>query len=618
MGANTIRVYTAQNPSFYEALYDYNMSHEKPIYILHGVWISDYIQNSRVDAYDDLFFKQFKEDCQSIVDVVHGNKKLVANGLAAGASGTFKKDISKWVLGYIIGIEWEDKTVAYTDNLYKDDFSKQNYDGRFLYTENASAFECMLTQVADSMIAYEFDRYGEQKLMSFSNWPTTDPLDYPEDVTRFFKKSAKVDVEHIRAKDTFKTGIFASYHAYPYFPDYFNLIDDISVYGLNKEDFINEEGVYNSYKAYLTALTKHHTYPVLIAEFGVSTGRGIAQLDANTNRNQGHMSESEQGQALLSCYEDIMDSGCAGGMVFTWQDEWFKRTWNTMHAIDLTRTPYWSDYQTNEQYFGLLSFDPGKDKCISYVDGDFSEWDESDLVYSENNRSLYMKQDERYLYFYIEDKDFDFENDKLDLLLDITPNSGSNNYQNIYSDRPIDFVLEIDGKDNTQLYVQQRYDVLRATYSEAIYHTSIYFKENMPAIDSDVFYKVEMLLQYSRIEENDATLFNTGLFRYGICNPDYEEFDSLADFYVNGSGIELKIPYQLLNFSDPSKRMIHDDYFKHYGVESIKIKDIYVGLAKDGETIAMAPYTLKSWGNKPTYHERLKASYYILKEEWTK
>ncbi|EJW91528.1 hypothetical protein EVA_20366, partial [gut metagenome] len=27
-----------------------------------------------------------------------------------------------------------------------------------------------------------------------------------------------------------------------------------------------------------------------------------------------------------------------------------------MYAVDLKRTPYWSDYQTNEQYFGLLTF----------------------------------------------------------------------------------------------------------------------------------------------------------------------------------------------------------------------------------------------------------------------
>ena len=57
-------------------------------------------------------------------------------------------------------------------------------------------------------------------------------------------------------------------------------------------------------------LTAHHSMPVVISEFGVSTGRGMAQRDYNTGRNQGNMSEKEQGEALVECYNDIMDTGC--------------------------------------------------------------------------------------------------------------------------------------------------------------------------------------------------------------------------------------------------------------------------------------------------------------------
>ena len=236
--------------------------------------------------------------------------------------------------------------------------------------------------------------------MAFSNWPTTDPFLYPEDITTFFMKCAQVDVEHIRAEDAFLAGQFASYHVYPYYPDYLNYILNPAVMDrtpiwdgkavisrvetgagtpiselLRQEDFYDETGTANTYLAYLRALRRHHTMPVVISEFGVSTGRGMAQIDRNTGRNQGHMSEQEQGQALVDCWRDITAANCAGGCVFTWQDEWFKRTWNTMHAVNLQRTPYWSDYQTNEQYFGLLSFDPGEEESVCYVDGDLSRVD---------------------------------------------------------------------------------------------------------------------------------------------------------------------------------------------------------------------------------------------------
>ena len=38
-----------------------------------------------------------------------------------------------------------------------------------------------------------------------------------------------------------------------------------------------------------------------------------------------------------------------------------------MYAVDLDNTAYWSDCQTNEQYFGLLAFDPGEERSVCYV-----------------------------------------------------------------------------------------------------------------------------------------------------------------------------------------------------------------------------------------------------------
>ena len=65
--------------------------------------------------------------------------------------------------------------------------------------------------------------------------------------------------------------------------------------------------------------------------------------------------------------------------------------------------------------------------------------------------------------------------------------------------------------------------------------------------------------------------------------------------------------------------MIHDDYYEHYGVEYIHIDEMFVGAATLSDTegrIRMASLPLKGWGKDVTYHERLKESYYILKEYW--
>ena len=617
LGANTIRVYTILQDDFYNAFYDYNTQREKageePLWLIHGVWVNDYVQNSHRDAYDDDFRQTFLDDCRTLVDILHGKKNLNL-GYGIG-SGTYRKDVSPWVIGYILGVEWEDVTVAYTNHKYPD---RNSYQGTYLYTtEDASPFEAMLCEVGDKIIEYESRRYKQQRLVAFSNWPTTDPFTYSPEITRFFSKCAQVDVEHIRTTDAFLSGQFASYHVYPYYPDYLNYEEDISGFSYT------EDGRLNTYLTYLKRLTDHHTMPVVISEYGVSTGRGMAQRDRNTGRNQGNMSEQEQGQAIIQCYEDIMAAGCAGSCVFTWQDEWFKRTWNTMHAVDLDNTPYWSDYQTNEQYFGLLAFDPGEEESVCYVDGDLSEWQPEDIVIENGDLRVSMKYDEKFLYFLIEKEGFSLESDTLYLPIDTTPKTGSTyceNY-NLSFARASDFLIVLDGAENSRVLVQERYEVLRAIYSQEITGQDAYTNPVSP--ESPVFKEIDLMLQTLTLpsvqsQQSSFETYETGVLTYGNANPASESFNSLADFCAAEGAVELKLPWQLLNFANPSEMMIHDDYYELYGVDYIHIDEMYVGVSEEtDERIPMASFPLEGWGKDVTYHERLKESYYMLQDYWS-
>ena len=615
MGANTIRVYTILQDDFYNAFYEYNKDNANPLYLIHGVWVNDYVQNSHRDAYDNDFRQTLLDDCRTLVDVLHGKKKL-SLGYGLG-SGSYRKDVSPWVIGYILGVEWEDITVAYTNHKYP---QRNSYTGDYMYTTaDASPFEAMLCEVGDKIIEYESNRYRQQRLVAFSNWPTTDPFDYPEHITRYFMKCAKVDVEHIRTTERFLSGHFASYHVYPYYPDYLAYMQDKTGFSYT------DDGRANTYLTYLKTLTAHHSIPVVISEYGVSTGRGMAQRDQNTGRNQGRMSEKEQGQAVISCYQDIMAAGCAGSCVFTWQDEWFKRTWNTMHAVDLDNTPYWSDYQTNEQYFGLLAFDPGKERSVCYVDGDVSEWTADDMVAQSGGVSLSMKYDEKFLYFFIHKPGFDPENDRLYVPFDITPKSGSNYCENydVKFDRECDFLLVLDGRENSRLLVQERYEVLRAMFFHETDDSDAYL--NPVDKDSPRFKPINLLLQTATplLSGNwtaTSEVYETGLLTHGNANPEAVDFNSLADFMINGGNIEIKLPWQLLNFANPSEMMVHDDYYEHYGIEYLHIDEMYAGIgmeANKGERIRLHSVPLVGWGKKVAYHERLKTSYFAVKDYWS-
>lgn len=634
MGANCIRVYTIQSDSFYNAFYEYNKDNDHPLYLLQGVWVNDYVQFSHRDAYDDEFFDQLVEDCRVMLDVLHGNRKISIGRYASAGHGSYLHDVSPWVIGYILGVEWEGTTVAYTDESYWDDPKHCGYQGEYMYTtEDATPFETMLARVGDKVLEYETERYGCQRLVAFSNWPSTDPFEYPDYVASFFSKCSSVDTEHIRCTDAVISGHFASYHVYPYFPDYLGHMDDWSSLNVNPDNFFTEDGELNSYLAYLTMLTEHHTIPVVISEFGIPTGRGMAHEDINTGRNQGAMSESQQGEALMECYRDISAAGCAGSCIFSWQDEWFKRTWNTMHAIDSSRNPYWSDYQTNEQFFGLLTFDPGEEESICYVNGDISEWTEADEIISFDGMTLSMKYDEKFVYFMVRGGGQSLDEQTIYIPIDTTQKSGSH-YCDNYSlrfDRAADFLLVIDGRENSRLQVQERYEVLRSTYAQYIYGFDTYEAGNEPDIDSPKFINIDLMLNLSALETivgSDGQLehlkvvagetFETGILTHGNADPDSPDFNSLADFMFGEDCVEIRIPWQLLNFADPSRMEIHDDYYdENYGIDYLIIDELFAGIACGNDRrIPMNAVPLEGWGNDVTYHERLKESYYVMQSLW--
>lgn len=619
LGANVIRTYTIAHEEFYEAFYEYNINNSTPLYLIHGVWVDDYMLNSHRNAFDEEFHKDFMNSCKDIVDVIHGRHKL--SKLDSVGSQNYKMDISPWVYGYIIGVEWEGDIVAFTNETGP---QKEQYNGDYLFTEKANNFEIFLATVGDEMIGYETTKYGAQRTLAFSNWPATDPFVYPENIALQFKKITKVDTENIKSKKAFVSGQYASYHIYPYYPEYMYFEDDT---------------IENTYFSYLKKITDHHQMPVIISEFGIPSSRGMASYEQNRElgRDQGFMSEKAQGESLVSLYKDIMDSACAGGIVFIWQDEWFKRTWNTIPFVDLKQIVNWSDYQTNEQAFGLLSFDPGNKESICYVDGNKNDWEKAQLLIEEKGTRLSAKYDEKFIYFLIEKENFDPEKEKLYIPIDLTPKSGSNYiaHNKIRTSHPTDFLIEIDNKDNSRIWVHERYDTSHAIYGNQLIRAYNQF-ENPPRKNSFLFSKIELILHELRYFRDGVIIpfsefdfskegeyyyllekYETGKLTYGNSNPKSYNFNSLADFSFGKDLVEIKVPWGVLNFSDPSSMKIHDDYYENYGVEHLEIDHMKIGVGNGAKTIEMKTFNLENLGNKPEYHERLKDSYYILQDYWS-
>ena len=611
MNANTIRVYTIQTPEFYEALLEHNMKSENTIYLLHGVWINEDDINSKLNAFDPIIKDTTLDEINRLIDVIHGKAEIEEK--AGHASGKYTSDISPYLMGLILGIEWDPEFVNNTDKL---NVGKSDFKGKYLYTsDNASPFESFLCELGDKAISYETDKYNTQVPISFTNWVTTDLLEHSNEPDEK-EDSEVVNPNNIKANENFKSGIFASYHVYPYYPE-------ALVYQKEYREYEDEDGNVNPYKAYLEDLIKEHTMPVLVAEFGVPSSRGITHENIYTGFNQGGLDEKSQGEMDSSMLEDIYNTGYAGGIVFSWQDEWFKRTWNTMDYDIAGRRAYWSNIQTNEQNFGLLAFDPGSEESVCYIDGKIKDWKSRTALIENDKYSTYVNSDEKYVYFMVKGNDsINFLNEHLVIPIDTTPNSGSGKYEDITFSNGVDFIIDINGKDNSTIKVQSYYDVF--SYSYGGKYSGV--EANKEGKDSSKFNPIYLCISgpiHLPEDNKDIPLRRkeTGNLIYGNGNPEDDDYNSLADFYINENVIEIRIPWQLLNVMDPSSKCVMDDFYKVGGIQPLEIQGINIGTyiygVDNSSKIDLKRYEWAKW-EIPTYHERLKSSYYILQDAMSK
>jgi len=603
MHANTIRVYVPQMPAFYDALLEYNLTAKQPLYLMQGIYMNEELIVRDLDAYggNGELIEIFERDLRNTVDVIHGN--AVVEKLPGNAGGTYTSDVSNYVIGYLPGIEFAADFILGTNEKNPE---KTTFSGTYVYTENASPFEVFLAESQEYLIGYEQEHYGVQRPIAITNWVTADPLTHPGEPNPKMEDAVSIDVEHIKATAANTAGFFASYHVYPYYPDLMSY-DPQYVSGDNP----------NPYRAYLVDLIAYHSMPVLVAEFGIPTSRGKTHENIITGFNQGNVEETRQGEMLISMMRDIRETGCMGGLIFSWQDEWFKRTWNTTDQEEAERRPYWFSVESPEKTFGLLAFDPGETTAV-LVDGKTNEWSAKDVVTESNGMKLSVKSDEAYVYFLVETGSIRFGTDPIYIAVDTIPGQGNTSYNDVSFDNAADFLIQLNGAENSALLVDPYYDVFQYQYSiqtqlvDPIDHQSDKnsgtFTEVYAAMSRDLILPgTGEIIPFSK--------FDAGKLTYGVSDPNSKNYNSLADFYAGDGVIELRIPWLLLNVRDPGTKNIIADWNVTGAVTGQTVDSFSFGVFSKtaGSSVPFGSYVWQSW-DLPTYHERLKKSYAIVSD----
>lgn len=567
MNANSIRVYTWQSPEFYDALYEYNLSSDRKIYLQQGIWFE---QETNEYKYSEKDKQTLKKEIEHTLNIIHGEYK--------DKTYAYSKDVSKYVIGYIIGAEWEASYLQTANQV-------ERYNGKYLYSsDTASGFESFLAEIGDSLIEYETKKYNTQTPISFINWSTTDDIEHPLEP---FKEEDTIGytMENIKANDNYIAGLFATYHIYPTYPEFISL-----EYGSGIE----------AYDKYLKQLYEKSTMPIMIGEFGASSSRGISHIQINGDYKQGNLTEEEQGENIRNMIKVIMDNGYFGLSIFEWQDEWFKSVWNTADFVDRENEENWFNALNSEQSYGLLKYEPSDKSSQIYLDGNLQDWQENDIIEKNEEYTLYTKNDCGYLYIACKTNNYNIEDNRIVLPIKTSESYGKTEYDSLKFEEKVQFIIDI--KEEPRMYVSEDYDIYQLKY-------------NSPR-DNYSFHKMYQYLRESvniNGKKYEEDTFEIGKLIKGKTNPEESDYNSLADYYIENNCIEMRIPWQMLNFTDPSNSKIAKIVGK--SIKNEEIKSIKIGFGRYSDaTVKLSKYKLNPWGDNVKYHERLKKSYYILKD----
>lgn len=646
LGVNAVRTYTVHPPLFYEALYKFNNA-GKRLYLLQGIWIELPDNN---DFNDEKYLSYVRENIKDAVNVICGNAKLPErHGYAAGV---YEYDVSPYTIAFIFGREWESCAVKGMNERYSR--LLKEYKGTFLSINSGTPFEVWIVEQCDFLQKYEYDKYGFAHPLSVVNWPTLDPLNHPseslyEEELKYQGFKIKTDIcnenEDMESFDATKirtekgNGFFATYHVYPYYPDFMS------------NDYPDKE---NRYFAYLTALKKHHgDQPLLIAEFGVPSSREVTHWSADGWHHGGH-NETRQGEINGILMKSIYEAEMAGGVLFSWFDEWFKRNWLFLpYEVPAERNPLWFNIQDAEQNYGLLAAYPGYPAKKVSLKGDRTEWKNAKRIYKKKADSLLFRfndgfddarklrgvsvqHDEGFLYVLIEVSGrIDFRHANYILGLD-TCDSRAGEFRlpfntKLVSPVGLEFIFHFCGKEKSRALVCSSYDK----------YLNLDKGEIKPDISDNgawvIMQNKTNTRRFSKEKKNvyPSRIFSMSNLRHGSLSTKMSEYNSLADFYFSDNMLEVRIPWGLINFTDPSSKTVlwKDENAAVKKTEGINIIAVSYKPENDRpvarstgqksnvtdhlpekfskETVGM--YSWDGW-DTPVYHTYLKQSYYIYKE----
>lgn len=372
---------------------------------------------------------------------------------------------------------------------------QKSYTGKNISANN-NPVNAILAQLADNVIEFNRDTYGYTQPVSVRC--SVDSLSgaswTSEEKYTFNPSEISVSED---AKDLFYLSMSIK-------ADDYALLNNEKTFGTYKD----ESGSY-PYGGYVSEVKKLISLPSIVDSIGYSTNSDMFEGNASVNG----LSETEQGSSIVRALKCIDKEQYIGALISDLNDNWAACSEEMKpFVIPYSSNSLWHNIADRTQTTGVLS--------VESVEPDEVELELND---SGKMQQMQIKTNETYVYLTLLLKeDINYDNNELIIGIDsYQRNDGEYYYdKNFYANSlsGMEYIVKFDGKRSASLYVVKSYN------------------RNSNKFVSEESYDAAFDL-VSVLEYGDFSLSNT-------------------HFYQTGSVLRIRIPWSMLNFTDPSSLLV--------------------------------------------------------------
>ncbi len=489
------------------------------------------------DSFENI--ENIKNNITATIAAIHGTGEIDGNGVREKMN--YVHNVAPYLIAYIIDPRLDAES---SDMILSGAFADADYQGEYISAAD-NGIESLAAELCDHALRVMKETYGCMQPVSICSGAerlTGSSWSIPEQRT--------YNLSHLQVADAAEGLYFASYSLRP---------DDAALLG-NENYFA---GMYQdilgafSWGGYIQEVRNLCSGPVLIDRAGLSTNSDMFEQEISVNG----LSEQEQGDGIVRMLKAADDQQYMGMLIADLNDNWSSSSDQIQpYTVPISNNGLWQNPTDRAETTGIVAVESQMPKEVAVQLNDNSE--------KSIMQQMQISYNETYIYLtLLLNADIDYDISEMMIGIDTYQrNDGEYFYDANYyanSQSGMEYVIKFESKTSAALYVSRHYNRNLGNYATAESYAAEY----------DLV---------SSLRYGNFTVSNT-------------------HFYQAGVTVHIRIPWAMLNFTDPANALVvsgaEDSVIKTTVTDGM-IFSVLVGNKESMDTVYIFPESKKSAGYK--------------------